>query len=401
MAGKPNDDIDIHKIKEKVFSHLTSSQDEELIEEFIRECVTENLSNGRIRKYLLQYKRIANKFDFQFSGASEEDIKDLFIEVRNDSEWKDSTKRDYYIGVRKLYTALSDEHEGHGDFPDKVDWIPTSEGSDRKDPDEILTQEDIKDMAEATWNRRDRAFVLALYESGCRIGEFRPLKMRHIELDKHGAKLSVDGKTGSRRIRIYKSVPAIKEWLENHPASDNPDAYVWTGRMTPSNPEFENKPLHYHTVNRRLKKIANQAGIDKDVNPHAFRHARATHLATELKEAQMRKYFGWTPGSDVPSRYVHLSGRDIDNAILELNGVKNPEEDSTEMDRVKCPDCGERVSPAQQFCGQCGVSLAEAEEEKELEDVMIKFMEKITDEDPKMKQKFREVVQEEDVEELF
>jgi hypothetical protein len=41
MAGKPNEDIDIHKIKEKVFSHLTSSQDEEVIEQFIRECVTE------------------------------------------------------------------------------------------------------------------------------------------------------------------------------------------------------------------------------------------------------------------------------------------------------------------------------------------------------------------------
>jgi integrase/recombinase XerD len=40
-----------------------------------------------------------------------------------------------------------------------------------------------------------------------------------------------------------------------------------------------------------------------------------------LKETQMNAYFGWIQGSDMPSTYVHLSGRDIDDAILKANGI--------------------------------------------------------------------------------
>ncbi|WP_394344768.1 hypothetical protein [Salinigranum halophilum] len=54
------------------------------------------------------------------------------------------------------------------------------------------------------------------------------------------------------------------------------------------------------------------------MNPHHFRHSRATHLANWLTEAQLCEWFGWVQGSNVPARYVHLSGRDIDNAYLAL-----------------------------------------------------------------------------------
>jgi len=45
-------------------------------------------------------------------------------------------------------------------------------------------------------------------------------------------------------------------------------------------------------------------------------------MANYLTEAQMNAYFGWVQGSDMPSIYVHLSGRDIDDAILKANGVR-------------------------------------------------------------------------------
>jgi hypothetical protein len=44
-------------------------------------------------------------------------------------------------------------------------------------------------------------------------------------------------------------------------------------------------------------------------------------MANYLTEAQMNAYFGWVQGSGMPSVYVHLSGRDIDDAILKANGV--------------------------------------------------------------------------------
>jgi hypothetical protein len=50
--------------------------------------------------------------------------------------------------------------------------------------------------------------------------------------------------------------------------------------------------------------------------------SRATYLANYLTEAQMCAWFGWVPGSRVPGRYVHLSGRDIDQAYVSM--LENP-----------------------------------------------------------------------------
>jgi len=35
----------------------------------------------------------------------------------------------------------------------------------------------------------------------------------------------------------------------------------------------------------------------------------------------MNDYFGWVQGSGMPSVYVHLSGRNVDDAILKANGI--------------------------------------------------------------------------------
>jgi hypothetical protein len=45
-------------------------------------------------------------------------------------------------------------------------------------------------------------------------------------------------------------------------------------------------------------------------------------MANPLTEFQMNHYFGWTQGSNMPSTYVHLSGKDLDGAILKMNGQK-------------------------------------------------------------------------------
>ncbi|MHC1629700.1 MAG: hypothetical protein ACXQTG_01945 [Methanoculleaceae archaeon] len=55
-------------------------------------------------------------------------------------------------------------------------------------------------MAAAANDSPDRAFISALDESGCRIGEFLPFMIRHLEFDEYGALLHVHGKTGSRRV---------------------------------------------------------------------------------------------------------------------------------------------------------------------------------------------------------
>jgi len=124
-------------------------------------------------------------------------------------------------------------------------------------PEEVLTEEEIKAIAEAAYTRRDKAFILALYESGARIGEFLPLKLKHISFDKYGAVLRVTGRTGDRRIRLIAFTLALQRWIEEHPAKNNPEAYLWC-----KIPSFDNNPkksakshLSYGFISRLLREL--------------------------------------------------------------------------------------------------------------------------------------------------
>ena len=65
-----------------------------------------------------------------------------------------------------------------------------------------------------------------------------------------------------------------------------------------------------------------------------LRHSRASVLANYLTEAQMRQYFGWVQGSDMPRIYVHLSGRDIDKAVYKMYGMLGEEEEERKVKPV-------------------------------------------------------------------
>jgi len=109
-----------------------------------------------------------------------------------------------------------------------------------------------------------------------------------------------------------------------------------------------------------LKELAAKARIKKRITPHALRHARATHLAKILTEAQMKEFFGWTQSSEMAAVYVHLSGRDVDAALLSAYGRKESEEsDKPRLHPVVCPRCRKENSPGVTFC-ECGMPLGES-----------------------------------------
>ena len=51
------------------------------------------------------------------------------------------------------------------------------------------------------------------------------------------------------------------------------------------------------------------------------RHSRATELASMLTEAQLKEHLAWVQEPNAASKYVHLSGRDIDDVLLKARGM--------------------------------------------------------------------------------
>ncbi|MGB9659242.1 MAG: tyrosine-type recombinase/integrase [Nitrososphaerales archaeon] len=321
-----------------------------LILKFHSQCFAEGLSTARIVKYLYTLQQISKMLNKPFEKANREDMVKLVEKMERNDKWSDWTKQHYKVTLKKFYSWLRKTDDS---YPEEVSWIRTSMKNNSKLPEEILTEEEIKRLAEAASNPRDRALVLAFYESGCRVGELLTLKMKQISFDDHGEILFVRGKTGDRRVRIIASAPALSSWLENHPDRENPEAYVWLSLAT--NCKYE--PLNYRGLYEIFKDLAKKAGIKKHVHPHLFRHSRATYLASKLTEQQLKVLFGWTQASKMASIYVHLSGRDVDNTLLALHGLSNSEKQDEKLKLKICPRCDEKNSPDAKYCKRCALTL--------------------------------------------
>jgi len=243
-----------------------------------------------------------------FQEATRDDLASVMatIEERPFTAW---TKSDYKVMCRRFYRWL----RGTDEYPPEVRWIkPGVIAAHRKLPEALLTETDVRGMTQQADFGRDRALIVSLYESGCRVGEIGQLKIRHVEFDQHGARLIVRGKTGMRRVRVVRAASLLHKWLEVHPHRDNPDAPLWVGVRG----QNRHRIMTRDAIARVLSRSALRAGIKKQIHPHLFRHSRATHLASRLTEAQLKEMFGWAAGSDQAATYVHLSGRNVDDAVL-------------------------------------------------------------------------------------
>ncbi len=320
-----------------------------LLEEFCDYCTAEGLAMPTIVKHLFCLQNVARWTKKDLDKTDKKDIIRI-VRILEKSDYSCEVKHAIKVSMKKFYKWLN----GGEEYPDKVKWIKSSQKSKHKLPEELLTEEDVKNLIKVADHPRDKALVSLLYESGCRIGELMSLRMKHISFDEHGAKIIVDGKTGMRRIMVMASVPLISTWLENHPKRDDPDAPLWIGIGS----KRKNERIYYKNVRALLKKLTRRAGLKKRANPHLFRHSRATVLANHLTEAQMNYYFGWVQGSGMPSVYVHLCGKDIDGAIMKMNGLKKEETKKEQrFSPKKCHRCEKMNPPTGKFCLRCGAPL--------------------------------------------
>jgi len=318
----------------------------------------------RVVKYLYTLATIAQWLPEEFNKVTRLDIEKLVNKVERSgyAEW---TKHDYRVTLKKFFRWLRHCEDG---YPPEVKWIRTTIQKNRtKMPEELLIPEEVQAMITAATTVRDKALIASLYESGCRISKLLNIQMKQIQEHTHGFQITVRGKKGPRRLLLIACAPYLAAWLNEHPRREDPQAPLWISE------DYRAEQLKYARVSAILETVAKRASVRKAVNPHNFRHSRATHLAKHLTEAQMNEYMGWVQGSDMPSTYVHLSGRDVDHALLKLNNISVADEKGTteEFSLKNCSRCKLSNPPANKFCSHCGMIL----DEKTANDLMKNSME--------------------------
>ena len=352
--------LDAHGTKKKLERALEALHENSEMSETEKKRLLEHdqflaakgLSEKRRLVYLRNLPRIRRLLGKPFRQASKQDIIKMMSDLEKSGleEW---TKHTYGVCVKRYYQWLYGLEEKN-EYPPQVSWIHSRRNNRTHIlPEELLDDEDIRRLLaeneKGENDARDKALIMTLYESGCRIGEILGLRIKHVTFDEYGAVLIVAGKTGERRVRVVSSAPLLASWLTHHPNREENEAPLWI--------QSTGEPLTYDATRVMLHKRAESAGIKKRVHAHLFRHSQASRLASDLTESQLSEYFGWAQGSKMPAVYVHMSGRNIDQRLLEIKGIKKPEKPERTQTVKACARCGHINPPTGRYCMKCALPL--------------------------------------------
>lgn len=183
---------------------------------------------------------------------------------------------------------------------------------------EVLSVEEI-DAIEGIINvstpegQRDRAAIEMLYSCGLRVSELCNLLLSDLYLDE--GFLRVTGKGNKQRlvpiseraIRELKSWFAFRNSINIKPGEED---YVFISAA-------RKKHLSRITVFHNIKVYAEQAGIQKTISPHTFRHSFATHLLEGGANLRAIQTMLGHESISTTEIYTHIDRRFLRDQILQ------------------------------------------------------------------------------------
>jgi integrase/recombinase XerD len=336
-----------------------SAENSILIEKYDRIMVSLSMAKATRLLHLRTLLSLSRMLGKNWSDVTKSDVDELVYKIMkryssgNGQETNTSSDHKKILKIFFRWFKLgSREYNEVGD-PEETKRVKTKKVKDKIIREDLITESDLTRLLYACKeNQRDRAFIDCQSEAGTRPGEIINLLIKHVKFDNYGAVLHVDGKTGTRTVRLIRSAPNLSKWLDVHPFRDNPESPLWImlekkqlGRM-----------LSYSAARQIIKRRADAASISKRVHMNLFRHSEATKSAMFLTEAQMRGRHGWSTSSRMPARYVHLVNADVDEAILSHYGIIK-EEKTRQILPKKCNVCDNMNSPESRTCAKCSRPL--------------------------------------------
>ena len=249
----------------------------------------------------------------------------------------------------------------------RVAWIKIRQYDVGKEVmNSILSDTEMTGLIDACDHPRDKAMLLVAWETGVRLGELLGMQLKHGERTSYGWKWLVHGKTGTRPIWLIRSAPSVNLWLSVHPERKDPTAPLWLIRW-----KTRVGGIHESRARTILKRAAERAGLKRRVWWHMFRHNAVSRDARRgMTEAALRKKYGWTQHSRMPTLYVHLFGTDVENIVLEMEGIEEVKQKVADvfMKPKTCFGCGHLNPGDAVHCLRCGLILDEKEAEKAIKE---------------------------------
>lgn len=258
---------------------------------------TEGLSDITLKDYGRTLGRFANAIRKNVEDISAMDIR-MYLANRSKENIKTTTLAHDTDVLRGFFNWLEDE-----EYIDKSPMRKIKTPKVEKRLREALTKEEFETLRTGAKTLRQKALLELLYSTGCRLEEVEQMKKQHIDWQR--LQIKVIGKGNKERV-VYINATCqvhLRKYLMSR--LDNCDAVFVTERRP-------YRGMGRRAIQREIKKIGEQSGLNKEVYPHLIRHTMATHL---LNSGMSLNILQQILGHDDPS--TTLVYAELDNVTVE------------------------------------------------------------------------------------
>lgn len=315
---------------------------------------------------------------------NEDLIIDIFDKIHANKRLSPSTYKTILVTTKTFCRELNGKKTP--EVLNKVKQLTTQEIAKLKrinSPDyKTISWEDGLKMGQQTNSVQIKAMPLVELEAGLRPDELVSLNFGDVKRDGKFIILKIGkSKTGkSRDVVLYRSVPALNRWLQNHPTKKAEDSLWILENKNKSSLYKNNKGVvryGYHAIRQLFRRLAKKAGINKKINMYLLRHS-AVALAKQENmgvDIAAEKF-----GHDI-NYYINTYGKLTDKQKIDRfkahYGEGEEQEDKTPKPLL-CELCNTPNDPEAAICEKCRnpLTLTKALELEKQKENKIKTLEK-------------------------
>ena len=341
--------------------------------------------------------------------TKDEDPEQKWITTWNDYLWRIKIFYRWYYNTKVLKTSKSNIFDSKNWITPNFLNIPKKK-TKRLSPyseTEIWEKDELQFIIKYENSKRNKAILALLWDLNARNHEITLLRIKNIRIkEKYGeGEVPYEAKTGSGPILLTLSFPYVRDWLNEHPFRNEPNARLIcnTENGKPLLPGMVYDTMYL--LKKRIIRLVESEEI-KDIkekeklqyllktkkwNPYCIRHSSITADSDYLPEYALKKKVRWSMNSRQGSRYIkNRMGNDLKEKILEQNGIILDTSKVKRSTVIDCPRCALINQLENKFCSKCSYPLKpEAYEElKEKEENEMKGMKQQINE---MNKKFEQV----------
>ncbi|MFS1878505.1 tyrosine-type recombinase/integrase [Vibrio splendidus] len=253
-----------------------------------------------IDAYSRAVRRITAHFDRAPDTLTTSDLKQFFASLIQTHSW--STIKLDRNGLQFFYRYTLDK---------QWEWLNIVKPPQVKRLPDILTPQQVSSLISNTRQARYQVFFLTLYSMGLRLGEGLNLTVH--DIDSQTMRVHIrEGKGGKDRMvpLPLRTLKALRvHWLTHkHPC------YLFPGLG-----QRRNTPMDRGGIQKTMKLVLKECGIQKHASPHSLRHCFATHLLEQGLDLRSLQTLLGHASLNTTARYTRMTQIKQRDAAMAIN----------------------------------------------------------------------------------